>query len=473
MFDSATDPSFVVLEKAFFDLLCRLLRHRPYAVHAALDEHVRLVWPKCVVSGSSRPDIIDFASAVQSLSYTYQTYWKHSNPSPSGEVEALVLFLTSPPVAIEAIVGEWAQRQGQHVDALVSAVGHLSTSLSSIAASSFPRVPGDPQAAGHFDIVDNRDVPETPQLADTHPGLSFDILAHPALPFIFLAAELAWQSAHAVTFLNSISDDAPEGSPEFAESLFTLWKSSLKFAHEGRQGHPMRLAVCYLFACMAASAHRADKAGDSTAMTGLTRRITSSPQNIMWLWDVSFVALSMQVHHANKGTGTLCNGEEEFLAAYAHRLPSILHLFHRVFEAEHSTLLKVPLDPDHSSPQRGPSCRDARLVSAILYSAISSLSWKAVLDMFGISVDEEKLSQLVGDAYEYGRIFQSESDLDDGHRLSSDTDEFPAHLLSAARRNAVSRYTVRKPSLMQQVLAELDKGARGHNIDLRGEWSVV
>lgn len=449
-----------MLEKVFFDLLCRLLRHRPYAVHAALDEHVRLVWPKCVASGPSYPDIIDFASAVESLSYTYQTYWKHSNSSPSGEVEALVLFLTSPPVAIEAIVGEWVQRRGPHVDALVSAVGHLCTSLSSIAASSFPRVPGDPQAAGPFDIVDNRDVPETSQLADTRPGLLFDILAHPALPFIFLAAELAWQSAHAVTLLNSTSDDAPEGSPEFTEPLFALWKPSLKFAHEERQGHHMRLAVCYLFACMAASAHRADKAGDSTAMTGLTRRITSSPQNIMWLWDITYVALYTQVHHANGGTGTSCTEEEEFLVAYAHRLPSILHLFHRVFEAEHSTLLKVPLDPDHSSPQQGPPCRDARLVSAILYSAIASLSWKTVLDMFGISVGEEMLSQLVGDAYEYGRILQSERDLDDGHRLSPDTDENPAHLLSAARRNAVSRYTVRKPSLMQQVLSELDKGAR-------------
>lgn len=469
MFDSAADPSFVVLEKGFFDLLCRLLRHRPYAVHAALDEHVRLVWPKCVVSGSSGPDIIDFASAADSLSYTYQTYWKHSNPSPSGEVEALVLFLISPPVAIEAIVGEWAQRQGQHVDALVSAVGHLCTSLSSIAASSFPRVPGDPQAAGHFDIVDNRDVPETPQLANTHPGLSFDILAHPALPFIFLAAELAWQSAQAVTLLNSISDDAPEGSPEFVESLFTLWKSSLKFVHEGSQGHPMRLAVCYLFACMAASAHRADKAGDSTTMTGLTRRITSSPQNIMWLWDITYVALSMQVHHANGGTGTSCTEEEEFLAAYAHRLPSILHLFHRVFEAKHSTLLKVPLDPDHSSPQHGPSCRDARLVSAILYSTVSSLPWKAVMDMFGISIDDDTLSQLLDDAYEYGRTLPCGHNSDDEHGLSSGTEEIPAHLLSAARRNAVSRYTVRKSSLMQQVLAELDKGARAHNVDLRGE----
>lgn len=468
-FDSAMDPSFVMLEKAFFDLLCRLLRHRPYAVHAALDDHVRLVWPKCVASGPSDPDIIDFASAVESLSYTYQTYWKHSNPSPSGEVEALVLFLTSPPVAIEVIVGEWVQKQDQHVDALASAVGHICASLSSIAASSFPCVPGDSQAAGHFDIMSNRDVPETLHLANSHPGLSYDILAHPALPFIFLAAELAWQSAHVVILLNSTSDDATEGFPEFFESLLTLWKSSSKFVHEGRRDHPMRLAVCYLFACMAASAHRADRAGGSTAMTGLTRRITSSPQNIMWLWDVSFVALSLQVHHANRGTGTSCNGEEEFLAAYAHWLPSILHLFRRVFQAEHSALIKVPLDPDHGSPQQGPPCRDARLVSAILYSTISSLPWKAVLDTFGISIDDDNLSQLVGDAYEYGRILQSERDLDDGHRLSSDTDEYPTHLLSAARRSAVSRYTIRKPSLMQQVLAQLGKGAEGHTIDIGGE----
>lgn len=93
-----------------------------------------------------------------------------------------------------------------------------------------------------------------------------------------------------------------------------------------------------------------------------------------------------------------------------------------------------------------------------------------MLDIFGANIDDETLSQLVGGAYEYG---QGEHNFADGHQLSSDPphviDGFPAHLLSAARRNAVWRYKFKEPSLMQQVLAELGEGVEGHNMDLGGE----
>lgn len=362
-FSSDTYTHHLALEKAFFEVLCGLLDHRPTAVQQALDGYAHLVWFKFASPVPMNSSSFNFTYVIDNLSYVYHQYWKRFDPSPSGEVQSLILYLaTSPLTTPPKMTGEHLYSGGKNLNDLTNAIQHVCTLMSTLAIASLPRMP--PVSSSSAPPSINWNIPAIFELARDHPGLFCGELAHPALPIVLFVAELVNHSVHTVTLLISEPHDLT-GSSSFLDSLSTLWRYSFPLpgddtyfatSYSGpssqpgpgsgvskeKREHAMRLAACFLLANMSASAYQAEQFGDSTVMVSLVRHVLSTPQLESWLWDVASTALSLRITSRKERDRTrteypLSKGKHVERASwgiYEDRLPLIRYLVRRVVEAK-------------------------------------------------------------------------------------------------------------------------------------------